>query len=122
MADRDHDHDLRRRYFDAISSAPGLGLTVVGAVDAVLAVRDEEMAALRKLTSTCSCSPNPETYEGPEADCPIHGAIRGMNEAMAANARVRSLHSESPHKPGLCCCGNPCPCPTIRALDEEASR
>ncbi|MCK2219728.1 hypothetical protein MF672_038925 [Actinomadura sp. ATCC 31491] len=39
--------------------------------------------------------------------------------AEAGNARVRQLHAEIPYKPGTCYCGNPCPCPTIRALDGE---
>lgn len=39
--------------------------------------------------------------------------------AEAANARVRQLHAETPHKPGTCYCANPYPCPTIRALDGE---
>jgi len=39
--------DLRRRLTDAIRNAPGMGLTVTSVVDAVMAVRDEEIAALR---------------------------------------------------------------------------
>jgi hypothetical protein len=54
----------------------------------------ETVARLRDLTATCSCSPNPETYEGPEADCPIHGAIRALNKAMAEAERLRGQVAE----------------------------
>lgn len=41
-------HDvLRQKYTDAIRHHPGLGLTLDGAVDAVMAVRDEELKQLR---------------------------------------------------------------------------
>jgi hypothetical protein len=44
-------------------------------------------------------------------------AIQRAEQAEAALARVKGLHSEIPYKPGFCYCANPYPCPTIRALD-----
>jgi hypothetical protein len=33
-------------------------------------------------SQTCHCGDgHPESYEGPQADCPVHGAIRAFNEA-----------------------------------------
>lgn len=42
---------------------------------------------------------------------------RRMFVAESAVERVRNLHAESPYQPGRCCCANPYPCQTIRALD-----
>lgn len=48
----------------------------------------DERARLLALTATCSCATTYATYEGPEADCPVHGAVRGFNEATAACERL----------------------------------
>lgn len=45
------------------------------------------------------------------------GAHALLADAQAAVSRVRAKHSESPYRPGWCCCANPVPCPTITALD-----
>jgi chromosome segregation ATPase len=53
----------------------------------------------------------------------LHSQVRALTEraekAEREVARVRALHSESPHRPGYCYCANPCPCRTIQALDGE---
>lgn len=48
---------------------------------------------LRALTATCSCGTSPMTYEGPEADCVVHGAVRAFNEAQAELSSLRELES-----------------------------
>jgi hypothetical protein len=49
-----------------------------------------ERDALTALTAECSCATTYATYEGPEPDCPVHGAVRAFNEASAENARLRA--------------------------------
>jgi hypothetical protein len=61
----------------------------------ILAVRDvpellAEVERLRELTVTCSCGTSPMTYEGPEPDCAVHGAVRALNEASAEVERLRA--------------------------------
>jgi hypothetical protein len=36
--------------------------------------------ALLALTATCTCATTYATYEGPEVDCPVHGAVRALAE------------------------------------------
>ena len=48
-----------------------------------------ELSRLRALVVACSCGTSRETYEGPEADCPVHGAIRAYNEARAERDALR---------------------------------
>jgi hypothetical protein len=54
-----------------------------------------------------------------ENDGVIKALRRQRDDAEAAVARVRALHSETPHRPGYCYCANPCPCRTIQALDQQ---
>lgn len=49
----------------------------------------QELAEARAVAATCSCGNSPMTYEGPEPDCPVHGAVRAFNEASAEIERLR---------------------------------
>lgn len=53
-----------------------------------------EVKRLQALTATCTCGTPGLDYDGPQADCPIHGAIRAYNEACA---EVRRLQAELNH-------------------------
>lgn len=58
--------------------------------EAALAAANAENERLRvQLTTECSCGKTYATYEGPEPDCPVHGAVRAFNEASAENERLR---------------------------------
>ena len=52
-----------------------------------------EIEQLRALTSECSCSGLPQP-ESPAADCPIHGAVRALNEVQAENETLRERLAE----------------------------
>lgn len=72
---------------------PG-GLHVQGRMGDVQLIAEMRNAlpALLSLAATCTCATTYATYEGPEADCPIHGAVRALNEltrdlAVARQAR-----------------------------------
>lgn len=39
-------------------------------------------------TVGCNCWTSPMAYEGPAADCPVHGAIAALNEAHREIARL----------------------------------
>ena len=52
-----------------------------------------DLEQARALAATCSCGTSPMTYEGPEPDCPVHGAIRAFNEAQADLAEERRQHA-----------------------------
>ncbi len=49
------------------------------------------VAELEALTVTCSCGTSSMTYEGPEPDCPVHGAVRAFSEAQR---RIAELEAE----------------------------
>lgn len=95
QAVRDQDA-LRQRFEEAMRSAPGLGLTVSGALDAVLAVRDEEMEALRR-----------------ERDV-LHRAVYGYEEH--GHMPMGVLGSDEPARRPDCCPG----CVWERAEKAEA--
>jgi hypothetical protein len=46
---------------------------------------------LTDATPTCTCGNSPMTYEGPEPDCPVHGAVRAYNQAAAELERQRPV-------------------------------
>jgi hypothetical protein len=47
---------------------------------------------LRELTQTCACGDgNPESFEGPQPDCPVHGAVRAFNEASRDLTEARAV-------------------------------
>jgi hypothetical protein len=46
-------------------------------------------AEVKRLTETCTCGTPGVDYEGPQADCSVHGAIRGFAEASAEIKRLR---------------------------------
>jgi hypothetical protein len=48
-----------------------------------------EVERLRTLAATCTCGSSIVDYEGPQADCPVHGAVRAYNEAQAELAEVK---------------------------------
>ena len=52
----------------------------------LLRERDDAVA----LAAECSCSTAPMNYEGPEADCPVHGAVRAVIELIRELGRLRS--------------------------------
>jgi hypothetical protein len=61
----------------------------------VMEVVQPEMDQLKALTATCACGTPGMDYEGLQADCPVHGAVRGLQEAQAALASVREAHEAS---------------------------
>jgi len=72
--------------------------TLTAIIQPHLDQRDEEIEQLRELTATCVCGTPGLDYDGPDAECPVHGAIRGMREAhaeidqlKATIARVRRM-------------------------------
>jgi hypothetical protein len=52
-----------------------------------------DLARLQALTATCTCPDSYETYAGPEAECPVHGAVQALNEVMAEVERLRTQHA-----------------------------
>lgn len=48
--------------------------------DEVVKWADKLTEPLLALASMCSCATTHATYEGPEADCPVHGAVRALAE------------------------------------------
>lgn len=81
---------------------PSVGAAVAAWVDHVM---DDQVAAwvdqvlgaeverLRELTQTCTCyDGNPDNYEGPQADCAVHGAIRAFNEASREIDQLRKAY------------------------------
>lgn len=54
-----------------------------------------EVERLKALTQTCICDPHPATTDGPQADCPVHGAIRGLYEAQAEIERLTREREEA---------------------------
>jgi len=58
-------------------------------VDERLKIYLQVINELEGLVATCSCSTGSQ-YEGPEADCPVHGAVRALNEVAAENQKLRS--------------------------------
>jgi hypothetical protein len=55
---------------------------------------EAERDRLRALTATCSCGGSYETYQGPEPDCSVHGAVRALNESQGEIARMRAALEE----------------------------
>ncbi len=61
---------------------------------------DYEMAGGQEILTTvetiatvaayCSCGTTPMNYEGPAPDCPVHGAVRALNELTREAERLRS--------------------------------
>jgi hypothetical protein len=47
------------------------------------------IAENRELTAACSCPHTYADYNGPEPDCPVHGAVRAFNEASVELERLR---------------------------------
>lgn len=56
--------------------------------DLIAALRNQAPALLA-LASTCSCATTYATYEGPEADCPVHGAVRALAEVTRERDAAR---------------------------------
>jgi hypothetical protein len=54
-----------------------------------------EVDRLAKLTATCTCATTYATYEGPEADCPVHGAVQALNAASAEIAQLAAERDEA---------------------------
>ena len=49
---------------------------------------ETEVERLLTFTATCTCGTTALDYEGPQADCMVHGAVRALNEAQAELARI----------------------------------
>jgi hypothetical protein len=53
---------------------------------------------VHQLARLCPCDPNPETTDGPQRDCPIHGempdAVIAIADAIRAVDRVRQIVDE----------------------------
>jgi hypothetical protein len=49
----------------------------------------ERLRPLAAMSSTCSCPTSPEAFEGPQPDCPVHGAVRAFNEACDEIERLK---------------------------------
>jgi len=83
--------EVRRRYEGVYKPPPGTRwqLTARASANDVPALCDE-IERLRALTATCTCGTSPMTYEGPEADCPVHGAVRAFNEAQREIEALRA--------------------------------
>lgn len=45
--------------------------------------------------TACSCESSPGSYEGPSAECPIHGAVRALNQVLAEQDLFRWLQAEA---------------------------
>lgn len=89
-----------KRLGEKLADQPRLGDSINRHFDRLIiearAERDAahaEIAHLRALTSTCSCDTGPH-YEGPQADCPVHGAVRGLREAVAEIERLKAELAE----------------------------
>jgi hypothetical protein len=48
----------------------------------------------RQRAAACTCATTYATYAGPEADCPVHGAVRAANEANAQVAKLTQVAAE----------------------------
>lgn len=84
--DREAAHDLAAAVLNVVWPLIEGQQTVIAkghaALEAVLAHNEALMA-------TCSCGATYVTYEGPEPDCPVHGAVQALNEAHAEIARLK---------------------------------
>jgi NTP pyrophosphatase (non-canonical NTP hydrolase) len=67
----------------------------VNAMEAEIGTLTAERDRLRELAATCSCGTSPMTYEGPEPDCAVHGAVRAFNEASAELAEAYRMRNET---------------------------
>lgn len=89
---------LIRAQADAEVERLNIHLKVVG--DTLVDVGDErdslraEVERLRALTETCTCPGHPN-YDGPQADCAVHGAIRALGEAVREEQRLRAELAEA---------------------------
>jgi hypothetical protein len=82
-----HDTGAEQRKRDAYRATVRRHLDAAG-VPKLLA----EVERLTKLTATCVCyDGNPANYEGPQVDCPVHGAVRAFNEATREIERLRPI-------------------------------
>jgi hypothetical protein len=64
------------------------------------------VARLRDLEATCTCGGSaPMDYEGPQPDCAVHGAVRGLQEAQreieALRTALRAMEAWMESKPRL---------------------
>jgi hypothetical protein len=57
---------------------------------AIMRIGKAEIDRLSALVATCSCGTSPETYDGPQADCPAHGAIRALAEVTSERDEARA--------------------------------
>lgn len=48
-----------------------------------------EFTHLRALTATCTCGATYATYEGPEPDCAVHGAVSAFHAEQDAHAKTK---------------------------------
>jgi hypothetical protein len=69
--------------------------------DAAIAEVAPELERLRALTAACTCGTTYHDYQGPEPDCPVHGAVRAYNEAQAEVERLRADLAEAQLATGM---------------------
>jgi hypothetical protein len=90
---------VTERYVHAgtvVDSPHGAVADVYGVPDAELiaAIRNA-LPTLLALASTCTCAQTSLTYEGPEADCPVHGAVRALTATRAELETAKAKGSPS---------------------------
>lgn len=66
----------------------------------------EELRSLRELVLGCSCADGaPGDYEGPRADCPVHGAVQALRQVQEENralkGRMRELEEWIERRPSV---------------------
>lgn len=116
---------LRERYADAIRASALPGLSVQGATDAALAVRNDELERLRRelAAARAACGDAPAIAAWARAfnrAMQAEAAVDRAHEAEAAVERAKALHprdDSNPRGPWCGTCLTVWPCPTIRALD-----
>lgn len=131
--------DLRKRIHDAIRDSAFPGLTVQGATDAVLAVRDDELDALRRerdLAVAHDRQPYPTAWAYEQACKALEKHRKRAEVAEALLDRVREAHhvhrcgtdghvlDRTPNpcvNDGYCSCGRR-DCPTAAALGRASQR
>jgi hypothetical protein len=92
------EHGKGGRWMESSPEHPGSGPIIEASLMDALDLL-AEVDHLRKLTSTCTCGTPGLDYEGPQADCAIHGAIQAFDKAQAEverlTARVAEMEEDS---------------------------
>jgi hypothetical protein len=70
--------------------AAGLAIAKYGIAKERAEKAEAEVERLLKFTATCTCGTPGLDYEGPQADCVVHGAVRAYNESQTELERLRT--------------------------------